>query len=220
MTSQSIAPGKLVIAGETVVVSTGGRAGEAGSLVDVRWGSIAFRRGRVVLREIGRWGDCIAYDHVQLGPVKDGVRLISVWARNYGDSERPECERNASALILEAGRDWTVQTVGVPRRPTKPNPKLTELRSMVRAGGMLEPDRRTVYVGFSRGACEDVAEASATLTGRVATIRVVLGSEDSGGECTAEALYSSVVVRLPAPAPPGTTFEHAPRGGAGQMRCG
>lgn len=103
VTSQSIERGRMIEAGGTVVVETGGRSGEDTSLTNVHWERIGFEHGRVVLRDVQRWGDCIEYDHAQLGPVKDGVRLISVWARNYGASTRPDCERNASARLHRGG---------------------------------------------------------------------------------------------------------------------
>jgi hypothetical protein len=58
-----------------------------------------------------------------------------------------------------------------------------------------------------------VAAAGATLQERTATLRVVLGAEpDWNGLCIGAAFSGSVLIRLPAPAPPGTTFVSAPCG--------
>ncbi len=77
---------------------------------------------------------------------------------------------------------------------------------------MLEPDRQTVLATFGHGACDDVAAADATLQGDTGVVRVVIGADPkANGSCDAiSCSSSSVLVRLPAPLPPGGKLVTAP----------
>jgi hypothetical protein len=210
VTSQSLAPGTAVQAGTIVAVATAGKPADDLALAPHAWSRIAFAHGRIVLRGLEKIGDCVNYDHATLGPPVDGAREITVWARDHG-VRRHGCERRPSAFVLHPGRGWTVDTLGVPRPPSTPDPSKTNEQAIARVHGMLEPDRQTVYAAFTRGGCHQAAEASATLQGTTAVLRVVLGADPSFDDvCDSIAIFDAVLIRLPAPAPPGTELVSAP----------
>ena len=102
VTSQSVRAGETVPKGTLVAVSTVGRRIDQLGLVPIHWQRIAFADGRITLRGLTRYGDCLNFDHAQIGPDTGGVRLITVWARNYG-IRKVNCERRPRALVVEPG---------------------------------------------------------------------------------------------------------------------
>ena len=210
VTGQSIKPGTEARAGTTVVVTTSSTPGREPSFNSNEWSQIAFERGRITLRGLQKWGDCVNYDHATLGPPANGVRTITVWLRDFG-VRKHACDPRPRAFVLHPGQDWTLNTIAVPRLPSAPNPALSSRQRVAKVAMMLEPDRQTVFATFGHGACDDVAGASGTLQGTTGVIRVVIGAEPSwDGVCTLQVLFGAVLVRLPAPLPPGGKLVSAP----------
>ncbi len=70
---------------------------------------------------------------------------------------------------------------------------------------MLQPDRRTVVVPYTAGACADSAKAEATLRDGTVYVQVTLGGDpewDDDTPCPLVGIPSSAA-RLPESAPPG-----------------
>jgi hypothetical protein len=207
VTAQSIPAHRSSRSGALVALATSGRPGPHGELQPMQWSAIVFAAGRVVLRGLERWGDCMNYDHAEIGPATAGVRTITVWARDFGRLKRA-CERPPSAFVVHPGPDWTAATIGVERMPSTPDPSLTGRQAIVKTTVMLEPDHQTLIANYGHGACDDVAGATAALDG---TVSVVIGSTPGfDGACDDILLFDSVLIRLPAPVPPATVFHDAP----------
>jgi PASTA domain len=213
VTGQSTAPGQRIGKGEVVGVATTGSG-----VMPTQWrGDIAFEHGRVVLSGLDRWDPCYEYDHAQLEPARHGARVIRLWLR--GDEPGRACDPMPRAVTLRPSASWTARTVGVPQPLDLPDAKFKYIQGIAGFDAVLQPDRRSIYLGFSHGGCDGVASVDATLDGKVATVRLVIGYDQVGGNCSAVGVNGGVLVRLPAEAPPGTEILRAECGGASRMRC-
>ena len=203
VTNQSQPAGTQLARGTVIGVGTE----RHGQLTVRQWSRIEYERGRVILRGFPSW-NCLRDDHITLGPEADGARQITVW----GVVKSPQSCKRPKALVLDAGAGWTRATIGVPQLPAKPDPAWTARPRVVPSRAMLMPDRRTVLATYSRGACEGVSSAAATIDGGTVTLRVVVGHDDAADPavpCAMSLVSDSVLIRLPAPAPDGARFVSA-----------
>lgn len=203
VTSQSVKPGAMRPRGTLIALGTG----ERGRLRLIGWRRIAYRHGRVILRQIDPLG-CTSYDHVALSPAVNGARQITVWGLRA-----PRCgKRLASTVVVETSRSWKRSTLGVPWTPTVPDASWNVNVRSLPASAILMPDRRTVFATYIRSACERMTAASATLDGTTGELRVLAGNQAGtapDAPCALGGIEEGVLIRLPRVAPAGTTFTSA-----------
>jgi hypothetical protein len=91
----------------------------------------------------------------------------------------------------------------------------------IRGTAVLQPDRRTIVVGYRFGGCSELASAGARRRGSLVTVSAVIGVEKHLGQtaCPANLAYGATLVRLPEPAPAGTTVTVARCGRDGEPVC-
>jgi hypothetical protein len=181
----------------------------------VGWSRVRLEEGRLTLsgtsHDLSRIDHpCTRIHHIELGPPSRGLRLVSVFLA----PSNPECEKTGSRpVVLEPNPPWSADTAAVPTALDVPDPRFTEQRRLSAVNAVLQPDRRTVVAFYESGGCSHLAAARATLSGRVVTVAVEVGTdpdlpEDVG--CTADLDLGYTLVRLPAPAPPGAIVALAP----------
>ena len=149
---------------------------------------------------------------VEIGPPQGRYRRVSVWAPL--PTEPCEGKGDGGEVVLEPP-GWTRDTIATPREIHQPDGRLTDdpEAAAIKGSAVLQPDRRTIVVAYSYGGCNDLAQASATLAGSVATVDVRTGAEPDLPEdvrCPGVQRLGFTAVRLPTAAPPGTTVTVVP----------
>ena len=92
---------------------------------------------------------------------------------------------------------------------------MTDDQTIAKVNGWLQPDRQTVVAEFTHGACDAAAEATGTVQGDVATLRVVIGTDpeaDDDDICDLVGVTETVLIRLPQTVPPNARLVSAPCG--------
>lgn len=191
-------------------------------LIPLGWTAVRFSGGQLTLSGLGQLFEpqikACAVDHVEVGPLRDGFRRVTVLAEpNYG-----QCQPGPDEVrLMPPG--WTRQTVATPSGLDVPDPRLTGEPLLAGYGhAVLQPDRRTIIVLYQVGGCHDLARVTATLKGKTATVTVIDGTQPHYPDhtaCTANLAYGQTYVRLPVAAPPGTTIVVATCPPAANRRC-
>jgi hypothetical protein len=198
----------------------------ANALRPVGWQHVAFEGGRLTLSNLTNrvWSDvafCGRVVLVQVGPPQGNFRRVTAWADPHAVAIKA-C-RGAHRAIELSPRGWTQATIAAPSSLDIPDRRLRTHPegSALAHTAVLQPDRRTIVVGYEYGGCSDLAGASARQDGTRVTVSVRIGVDPDLPDnvaCPAMAALGFTFVRLPAPAAPGTTITVA-RCGLRDPRC-
>jgi hypothetical protein len=204
-----------------------GKLDERPDLVEIQWSEIRFADGRLTLGGLsGRarmyaYGDCVRYRSVEIGPLDGDFRRVAVRAEVLPDPCRPPADR----IVLEP-EGWTRATIAAPGELHVPDRRLTDSPREDGGGGVLQPDGRTIVVGFDYESCgelvEGVARASAALYRGVALVSVRMGTDPTArGDftCGGEEHQGYTIARLPEEVPPGTDVQWIPCGNSRRPPC-
>lgn len=167
-------------------------------LTTVEWRTVRFTSGTLTLDRLIP-GNACRIDRVDLGPVDGDLRRVTVWAP-FDDGP---CARKPRAIVLDVP-SWTTDTVAAPSELDLPDPRATNQRKLTGTEGsaVLQPDRRSIIVGYTHGGCHRLAEATATLEGSRIKVRVITASEPNHTVCPGVLRRGHTLIRLPSAAPP------------------
>ncbi len=191
-------------------------------LIPLGWTAVRFSGGQLTLSGLGQLFEpqvkACAVDHVEVGPLRDGFRRVTVLAEpNYG-----QCQPGPDKISLRPS-GWTRQTVATASGLDVPDPRLTSEPLLAGySSAVLQPDRRTIIVRYGYGGCHRLARVAATLKSKTITVTVMDGTEPHSADGTACPEYlatGQTYVRLPAAVPAGTKIIVATCPPTNNRRC-
>ncbi|MBE2320777.1 hypothetical protein DVA67_032760 [Solirubrobacter sp. CPCC 204708] len=189
-------------------------------LQPIPWHRIRFRDGSVTLSlapEAAPEQVPCSVNHVEVGPADGVLRRVTVWGKRLN----PPCPHGPKQIELSVP-GWTRATIAAPDELDVPDASLTGSQQVVVVPGsaVLQPDRRSIVVGYTHSRCNALAKVTAKQNGPAVRVVVTVGTEPNPASttCLSPGLYGHTLVRLPTPAPPRATVTVV-RCGRDRQRC-